>query len=287
MELADALVRWSSVPAKKAHMPTFWGVWKGDALCLKDTRGKYWRNELVSPNTFVYTYPTTGHRTEREATLVAQIHARLDAGAPLAVHLFATQGSRDEFYGEWLVTQRGNAPHRHGVGMLTLTRLAAQSTALLKAYTAGPETRFRSANEKRHGELLDALFPVEEWVVRHEPETLMDLHDLSVVDGRAVDVVGTARSYTCDFVVASRRGCARMCIESKPHVDHVTPEAMAKARMLRDRTCTRVVFMVGEGANVQWIDLGPPPNVEQNDEAQDVVWHDSHTSLFDACGVAH
>lgn len=287
MEVADESVCWSSVPAKRTQMPSYWGDWKGkDVLRLKDTRGKYWCNELVAPNQFAYTYPSRNHRSERDAELVESIHARLQKATPLVVHLFSTPGSRDEFYGEWVITHHGTAPGRDNVGVLTLSRLAAQSPSVLRGYTAGPATRCRSHNEVVHGQLLSTLFPEKDWVVRHEPETLMDLHELSVVDGVAVDVTGTTRSYTSDYVIASRHGCGRVCIESKPHVDHVTPQALVKARMLRDRTCTRVVFMVGSGEEVRWIDLGPPPNVETQESSDYMEWYDTAEALCAACGIS-
>ena len=41
-------------------------------------------------------------------------------------------------------------------------------------------------------------------------------------------------------------------------MEHVTDEARAKCRILRDTTLTRVVFMIGSGGeDIQWLDMGP------------------------------
>ena len=100
-----------------------------------------------------------------------------------------------------------------------------------------------------------------------------------MVDGVARDIAGKiARSYTCDFVVASRHGCARLCVESKPCEEHVTAEALAKARILRDRALTRVVIMCGGAAPL--LDLGAPGGGEAGE-----AWHDSHEALLAALGL--
>ena len=54
-----------------------------------------------------------------------------------------------------------------------------------------------------------------------------------------------------------RRSCARLCIESKPTRAHAeAPEAMAKCRLLRDKTLARVAMVAGTGEDVVWLDMG-------------------------------
>ena len=234
-------------------------------LILKDTRSAYWRNELVSPNTFLYTLPA---RSKRRVGACHESRrtdrAREAKTTPLKVHLFATPGSRDEYYGEWIVVHF--APEvRTGVAQLTLKRAAEQDQTLCEQYGMHAARPYRSKNENAHALLLAKLFPASEWLVVHEPETLLDLHEPSVKKGRATTGRVSdklTRSYTCDFVVASRVGCARLCIESKPTRAHLTAEAVCKCRLLRDATCTRVVALVGSGAqDAEWCDMGAPHSV--------------------------
>ena len=265
MRFVSSSVEWDSVPTENVHMPKEWGEFEGgdDLLRLKDTRGKYWKNTLVSPNTFRYTFPRRSRR-EWEERLSHRICRRVQTGTPLKVHLFATPAARNEYYGEWVVSQleMGEGSDKC---VLTLKRLEEQAD--MGRYTHVFDAR-RSKNEVLHHTLLSTLFfPEEEgWIVTHEPETLMDLHQPSVKRGVPQDVVKTSRSYTCDFV-ASRK-CERICIESKPCVEHVTPEALAKCRMLRDRTLSRVLFMCGHRHDLKWMDMGEPGGGSE-------AWYDS------------
>ena len=135
---------------------------------------------------------------------------------------------------------------------------------------------YRSRNERLHARLLAAEFAAADgWTVRFEPETLLDVHEPSVVDGaRRADIT---RSYTCDFVAL--RGAQRLCIESKPCEEHVTAEALHKCRVLRDRTLTRVVVMAGAHAP-RWLDVGA---VDAPPEA--AVWHADAAALKAALGL--
>ena len=241
--LAPQNAEWDAVPAGGGTVPTLWGARSEDGtLDLKDTRGTYWRNTLVSPNEFHYEFPVI----ERRAPLQAVVDALLKAAPCTLVRLYATPGARNEYYGEWLLeTVVRTRPDR---ARAVLRRLAVQP--------APPQTGcgYRSHNEAVHAAFLATLLPG--WRVAHEPETVLDLHTPSVVRGVAQSPQALSRSYTCDFVAC--KGLARMCIESKPCMDHVTSAALCKARFLRDRSLTRVVFMVGTGEAVEWLDMGPP-----------------------------
>ena len=102
------------------------------------------------------------------------------------------------------------------------------------------------------------------------------IHEPSVVDGQARNAVQMSRSYTCDFVLA--KGTQRLCVESKPTVAHVTEEALAKCRRLRDTTLTRVLVLAGSGnEDVRWLDVGPP-------ETKVETWHDTTGTLLTGLG---
>lgn len=246
--IADETVCWTSTAASRDDVPTKWGAFRtDDLLLLKDTRGSHYKNTLVAPNRFVYEIPT--RPKPWEVGLVTRLRDRFQRDPPLLVDLYSTPGARDESYGRWVLHAIANGPH---VSRLTLLRLAEQPPTSGRAPRA-----YRSLNEECHASLLATAFPDTDWIVEHEPETVLDLHQPSVVDGKACDAVATSRSYTCDFVVAQKKGCRRLCVESKPCEEHVDAAAVAKARFLRDATLARVVFVVG-GASPRWLDLGPP-----------------------------
>lgn len=191
--------------------------------------------------------------------------------ARLRVQLFSTPGSRNEYYGEWVVSELQLNGDRWE---LTLLRLHRQAGAV--APRRG--TQHRSRNEREHDGVLRRLFPG--WLVKHEPETILDIHEPSVRGGVSRDICdGMSRSYTCDFVLC--KGTARLCIESKPVADHLTPEALAKCRVLRDSTLARVVVMVGSGdSSIAWYDLGPPEQCGAGE-----AWYGDFDELARALGV--
>jgi len=285
-DVAPPSVRWTARRVDGRRVPRRWGELRADRLRLKDTRGAFWKNRLEAPNRFVYVFPTRATHPWEEDLLRA-MRARVATRRPLRVELYATPGSRNESYGEWVVgdlrdTKRGN------VSELTLYRLREQPPADEAAHEAagegarreGAPAPHRSRNEALHDALLRTIFPPADWTVVHEPETLLDLHEPTVVDGVARDVAGKlSRSYTCDFVVASRRGCARLCVESKACEEHVTAEALTKARLLRDRSFTRVVIMCG-GAAPRWLDLGAPGG-----GGAEEAWYETHEALRAALGL--
>ena len=250
--IASPTVKWTAKIAKRDSVPKRWGVLYETELRLKDTRHKHWQNHLAAPNRFIYSVPANP-REEWERTMLAKLktHTRAENQPPIRVQLFSTPGSRDETYGEWIVEDILENV-RPGVSELHLLRLEEQTYPHALTSSA---TGFRSRNESHHARLLETQF-FPGWRVSHEPETLLDIHEPSVVDGAARNPTQMSRSYTCDFVVA--KGVMRLCIESKPCMEHVTDEARAKCRILRDTTLTRVVFMIGSGGeDIQWLDMGP------------------------------
>jgi hypothetical protein len=263
--IALATVRWTSTSAARDDVPQSWGAFRDDdLLLLKDTRGRYYKNRLVAPNEFVYVIPT--HPKPWEEGVVTRLRARFERDPPLLVDLYSTPGARDESYGRWVLRRIVNGPK---VCNLHLLRLADQPLRPTHVPT------YRSANETHHARVLEEAFPSSDWVVAHEPETVLDLHQPSVVDGVPVDEVTTTRSYTCDFVVTEKRGWRRLCVESKPCEEHVTPEALVKARFLRDATLARVVFMVG-GVQPRWLDLGAPRTTDVE------TWHETTAAFLSA-----
>lgn len=244
---------WTAIPACNSAMPDQWGELRGaDVLRLKDTKRSYWCNELLAADHFVYKFPKSPKATW-ECRLVDAIQNRHES---LVVHLFSTPAARNEYHGEWDIDRIAPDKSRSNVVEMHLRRRPMQSTELADRYreTRGPH---RSLNERLHHALIDQLFPPEDWVVAHEPETLLDLKVPSVVDGVAQTAAAQVRQYTCDFVVCHRRTCARLCIESKPTREHAEePTAMAKCRLLRDKTLTRVAVVAGVGEDVTWLDVG-------------------------------
>ena len=62
---------------------------------------------------------------------------------------------------------------------------------------------------------------------------------------------------------------------------HLTPEALAKCRVLRDSTLARVVVMVGSGdSSIAWYDLGPPEQCGAGE-----AWYGDFEELARALGV--
>ena len=246
--LAPPEVRWTSRAIRKGVLKDKWGTLNGNVLQLKDMRSGYWNNRLVAPNVFVYQFPR-----RRDASLVSVIRLRRDT---LSVHLFTSLAARDEYYGEWRITDWDEAVDE-AKGEMRLTRVSVQSDDIARRYVDDGVTRERSASEAKHHTLLRSLFPSPEWLVRHEPDALVDLYEPTVVDGidRSWRCAAT-RSYTCDFVVARRGGYERFYVESKCRVEDVTDEAVAKARVLRDKMCTRVLFLAGHGDDLAWMDMG-------------------------------
>lgn len=254
--VAPSTVRWTARAVAKHHVPKLWGDFVNDDLIrLKDTHNPGWKNRLLSPNTFLYLFPTHSFRSAIETEFVHRLMARVATRRPLRVQLFSTPGSRDETYGEWVV-QSMNVER----GELRLLRLQCQPDED-EYHSSG----HRSKNEEEHHRFLETIFSSDAWTVVHEPETIVDLHDPTVVDGVPTAIhEGLTRSYTCDFVVSHKVGCARLCVESKPTVDHATEVAKIKCRRLRDRTRTRVLMLCGTNAQENvWYDFGPPGSEDE------------------------
>lgn len=277
---APDTIRWTATQAASRYVPRHWGEMRDEVLILKDTRHPYWNNRLVAPNHFIYSFPSRS-ANPTDVKLHSIFKQKIEhATKPLRIHLFSTPGSRNEYFGEWVLagvssnTADGSG-RKSNVGELELRRLAAQDEALVDVYADRSAPKYRSRNEGMHAEQLVVLFPNEDWILKHEPETMIDTHQPSVVDGVAVDIVGMSHSYTCDFIVAHRRDSRRVCIESKPHESHVDDVAIAKGRLLRDRTLTRVLIMAGDSsASPRWYDFGPPGTTKEEE-----AWYEEFTSL--------
>lgn len=249
--IASSKVEWDSVPVGKEHVPARWGELRGEVLALKDTQKSSYSNKLVAPNRFHYMLPLRG-RTDWEEDLLDAIRRGIGARE---VHLFSTPASRNEFYGVWILY---SLERKEGHQILTLYRLKHQDPSL--GYEHGGATEFRSRNEEWHGQVLSSLFPTH--ILRHEPESILDLHRLSVERGVQREFSKTSQTYTIDFVLSSNCGLRRLYVESKPSHEFVTDESLFKCRDLRDRNACRVVFMIGsrgEGEEkIRYLDLGPP-----------------------------
>jgi len=246
-------IKWTAERVEKESMPKEWGEMRDGKLLLKDTRGSFWKNKLVSPNEFEYLFPRNPSR-EWEKDIVTRIfqsvrEAYSDPNKALTVKLYSTPGSRDEYYGEWFAEKVSPSGARGMKLTMKRKRYQEKEQAL---FDEGK--KHRSKNEAHHEKLLKEVY-LRGWNVVHEPETILDIHEPSVVDGKERSVAtGMTRSYTCDFV--ANKGWKRVCIESKPCRDLVTEESLSKCRILRDRTLTRVVMMVGGRVNVEWLDFG-------------------------------
>lgn len=261
--LAGPNVCWTAVPVEKGAIPGRWGELRGAHVHLKDTGRGIWNNRLEAPNRYVYQFPTRSKWME-EGQLIDAILSGHDPthGKFLRVRLYATPGSREECYGEWASLQIRDAGW--GRKELVLGRLKDQPC--LGKRTISDHPVYRSANEATHAEVLRLKFPEEDWMVVHEPETLLDLHAPSVVDG--ISQSARVSTYTCDFVVCSKRGMSRLCVESKFSEAAADEVARIKCRMLRDKTYSRVCILAGRGHACRWLDFGTPscPTEEWMDE---------------------
>lgn len=262
--LADASVEWTSIRVERNRIvPESWGEFRSSVLFLKDTHRGMWQNRLEAPNRFVYVLPKEG-KYHKERQLCGAIRQRHADGRALRVHLYATPGSRQEYYGEWeAVGLKDAGPTRME---LVLGRLETQpDVASFKRKR--DEDAFRSNNERAHHRMLLDLFPEAEWIVEHEMDTLTDLHAPSVVNG--VPQALELSTYTCDFLVAGLRDGVRFYVESKDREEAVDAKAREKCRLLRDRTLSRVFVAAGRGADVRWLDFGPPRS-----KVEEERWHD-------------
>ena len=193
----------------------------------------------------------------------------------IEVRLFWAQNAADHYLGEWVIDEVLVTPVKNA---LVLKRLMHQSELLLDAYRITPK-RARSQSEARH------LAEIRTWLpggkVAHEPETALGLDVPVVVDGKIQEFAGDA--YTHDYVVASPRGCKRLCIESKANDRGLTEEAKQKCRALRDTSLCRVIAMVDHGPALHWHDFGPPGSEQNNERACRI---DEKRDLNDALGIS-
>ena len=102
--LAEPTVKWTSIPVQRRYVvPSRRGELRQSHLLLKDTRRKKWNKRLVSPHRYAYVIPTVGSESW-ERDLCSDIHRRHREGRNVFVHLYATPGSREEYYGEWVIS---------------------------------------------------------------------------------------------------------------------------------------------------------------------------------------
>lgn len=254
-------VEWDATRACDECVPQRWGKWADGRLKLKDTQGGKYVNTLDAPNQFTYKLPPGDYIKPWEQALVDRLERERDTAV---VELFSSPGSRNEYYGEWAV-------HDMQETMVRLRRLRSQTPGLAAKYAGKAGPAYRSKNEKWHGEVLCALFPEEDgYVVRHEPETVMDVHVPTVVGGRPNGPRLVSATYTCDYVVCHREGTFRLCVESKPSVESLTDEAKAKCRFLKTNVHQRVVAMVGTTfTGCSYYDFGRIGDGEEGE-----VWRD-------------
>lgn len=236
--------RWSSTGANAEAPPSRWFHENVDgSICLKDTGGGMYANELESALRFVFRLPK--HPRHAEQGVVR----RLTDGVEREVRLFCVRFARNHYLGEWVVVSSAvdsASPH------VVLARLAAQSALLQEAYSLGCGGT-RSRSEAAHlVELRDVL---PGWHIVHEPEAVSNLPTPLVVDGSMAAWAGS--SYTVDYV-ATDATCRRVCFESKNDPRDATEEARCKARRLRDGSSTRVVVCAGHGDGLCFLDFGTP-----------------------------
>lgn len=260
--LADATVEWRSTRAAPEASPRGWHHEQMDgSVALKCTTRGVYHNQLVQPNTFHYELPQ--RRGDAGGVLERLVHEGRCEEKRIEVRLFLVQHAADHYLGEWAVYATHATPVKTS---LVLKRLACQSEVVLDAYRIKPR-RARSLSEARHLSEIRAWLPG--WNVAHEPETAVGLDAPLVVDGRLQEFAGDA--YTHDYVVASPRGCKRLCIESKASDEGLTEEAKQKCRALRDVSLCRVVAMIDHGAALHWHDFGPPGSSEERSFRNDEV----------------
>ena len=276
--LAKADVEWRSMRAAPEATPRGWHREQMDgSIAFKCTTRGIYQNRLVAPNVFHYELPPL--KKGDEALFLERLvnEARCEQKR-IEVRLFWAQNAADHYLGEWVIDEVLVTPVKN---TLVLKRLLSQSNLLVDAYRITAK-RTRSQSEARHLEEIRTWLPG--WFVAHEPETALGLDAPVVVEGKMQDFAGDA--YTHDYVVASPRGCKRLCIESKANDEGLTEEAKQKCRALRDTSLCRVVAMVDHGAALHWHDFGPPGS-DQGDErtVRQSETHDLNVALGISTGA--
>lgn len=242
---------WTSIRATHGVLPEkYWFKVVDGAIALKDTKGSYFKNELVRPSVFQYRLPP--YPKAHEADVVRRLFDEAERDEKtLVVHLFSMPSADDHFFGEWLVHA---ADRRVYPPFVTLRRLKSQSPALQSKYRL--KKRERSWSEAQHADELAAWLP-DDWLVAHEPSVAIDLDAPLVKDGVERDFSGD--QYTVDYLASDPSGVRRLCVESKASLDDATaPRAIEKCVALRDKHMCRVVTFADHGAALRVVDFGPP-----------------------------
>lgn len=249
-EVAPEGAAWASCKAGDVT-PAAWHGWVGPSvLLLKDTRKATFVNRLGDDGrTFFYELPPPKSAAQ-DATMAA-LHREADAAAKtVEVRLFSVECARNFYLGEFVIDRIERSAD--GRTYACLQRLAEQDTQVRQAYEVSSRPK-RSRSESMHADAIRSILPG--WRLVHEPECVAFYESELVVDGRMREWGGD--QYVCDYVAA--RGCARVCFESKASAAGFDEAAKLKCRALRDRSLTRVVALVGHGAEaMRWHDFGCP-----------------------------
>ena len=166
------------------------------------------------------------------------------------VRLFSVAHGRNHYLGEF---SAGDVRYDRleNRTFVKLHRYNAQSDALKCAYQS--RKRPRSKREAMHLSSIQTLLGPE-WTIFHEPEAAVNFDTPLVEDGEMVS--WCSASYTVDYVAASRKGCGRLCFESKYDLAGVTDSALLKCRVLRDQSLCRTIIVAGHGQDLRWLDFG-------------------------------
>tara|TARA_B100000683_G_scaffold240334_1_gene247456 strand:+ start:4518 stop:5369 length:852 start_codon:yes stop_codon:yes gene_type:complete len=240
---------WNSIRAEPGCGPRSWIYEQPDgSVLLKNTNRGVYDNRLVDPLTFQYDVPdaTSPAAAASRERLLAEARS---ATKSIEVRLFCTAHAFDHYLGEWVVESLIETPTQT---LIVLKRLQHQNPVLAGAYRL--QMRARSQSEAKHFDFLKAWLPG--WHIAHEPEAAVGLDAPLISGGRSTAFSGDA--YTLDYVAASPSGCKRLCIESKASLDGLTEEAKEKCRLLRDKSLSRVIALVGHGVQMRIVDFGTP-----------------------------
>lgn len=257
---------WSSVRAKPTVSPSRWFQMEADgAIMLKDTRNSpYYTNYLVTPTTFTYQLPPRPRGDEVEVYEELQRQSTLALAAKRDVKIMSVCNAANHYLGEFVVetfTKGVFPPQSPAKPFVTLKRKERQSSTIRQQLQL--DRQVRSKSEATHSEELLQLFPASEWIIAHEPETVMNLDTPLVSNGMMQSFAGD--NYTIDFIVHSIDGCRRVCVESK-YVERDlldNESAMIKCRQLRDKALCRVLGVYGHGQEIGFYDFGPPRQAKE------------------------
>ena len=232
---------------------------------LKDTNRPYYANRLLDGTAqFEYGLPSKPVVHEQQViALLREGAANFEAGRHAAlqeVWLFAVAHARDHFLGQFVVVRF--APdalvEKRQRPRGTLHRLRDQTPEVTRQVVR-PAAPKRSRSEAMHLPVLERLCPG--WHIAHEPMCACNL-DAPLVSEGARNACAPDE-YTVDYIAC--KGDRRVCFESKCCLaDAHAPAAVAKCRLLRDRTLTRVVTIAGHDEELRLVDFGDPADPRED-----------------------